>query len=558
MRDDGPRIEPSAAAIGFLFVLAANARYLTGLTQVLDPMIAMDPYYIQMARRPVAEIVRTDPSWGPLYALWLKPFVAVLGDPLRVYFANVGALSVAVSVAIYAYLLRLTRRAAVAAGGSLCFLISVWNVPLDSKVSSFAPLVVVGGLAAAEAVPAGARRMSVAGLAVLVASYARPELYPAALIFAAAALWLSYREARAGDRGASWWSIAVALAILAPSVWTGTPASGRHDGIDRLLQALQEHFAWNWNRWHDAHASALSIWRQEFGAADTPLTAALANPRAVARHVADNTVGTLRLIVGSAFDHFPLFAPPTWPRAVAAENVFVTAAALGVVVATIARPERRRALRDRYGTALFQYAVLTAVCAVATAIIFPVPRYVTMPCVLVLLTAALATSVLLPTSRRFGAGTRVAIALVCLAAVPQPFVVPSTYAVAGLPFAGRITVSRRVADTVAFVRALQLPLPVRVLSTTDGIGALLGDGFDQVDVWAMGTQPLEAYVRAHDVGLVINLEGGRQSLAVDDPTWARLQLQPEELGFTGVPVPGHEIVRVLVRNDLVARAGARH
>src|SRR5689334_4313382 len=112
MSDSGGRIEPSAAALGLLFVLAANARYLTGLAQVLDPMIAMDPFYIAMARRPVAEILRTDPSWGPLYALWLEPFVAVLLDPLRVYFANAGALSVAVSLAVYAYLLLLTRRAA--------------------------------------------------------------------------------------------------------------------------------------------------------------------------------------------------------------------------------------------------------------------------------------------------------------------------------------------------------------------------------------------------------------------------------------------------------------
>jgi hypothetical protein len=445
----------------------------------------------------------------------------------------------------------------VAAGASLCFLISVWNVPLDSKVSSFALLLVVGGLAVAQAVPAGARRMSVGGLAVLVASYARPELHPAATVRVVAALWLSYREARAGDRRAVRWSIAASIAILAPYAWTGTPTSARHDGVDRLLQALQEHFAWNWNRWHDAHASALSIWRQEFGAADGPLTAVLANPRSVARHLADNTVGTLRLIGGSTFDHFPLLAPPTWPRAVTAENVFLGAVAFGAVVVTIARPEHRRALRDRYGTALFQYAVLTAVCVMAMAIVFPVPRYVTMPCVLALLTAALATSLLVPTSRRFAAGTRVAIALVCLAAVPRPFVVPSTYAVAGPPFPGRITVLRRVADTVAFVRALGLPRPVRVLSTTGGIGVLLGEGFEQVDVWGMGAQPLEAYMRTHDVGLVINLEGGRQSLAVDDPTWARLQLQPKDVGFTGVPVPGHEAVGVFVRNDLVARAGAR-
>jgi len=176
-----------------------------------------------------------------------------------------------------------------------------------------------------------------------------------------------------------------------------------------------------------------------------------------------------------------------------------------------------------------------------------------MPCVLLLLTAALATSLLVPAAGQRGTGTRVALALACLAAVPRPFVLPSMYAVAGPPFTGRIAVMRRVADTVAFVRALELPRPLRVLSTTDGIGALLGDGFDQVDVWEMGRQPLEAYMRAHDVGLVINLEGGVQSLAIDDPSWARLQLRPEETGFIRIPVPGQETVRVLVRNDLVAR-----
>jgi hypothetical protein len=100
MTDRPLRIDRSAATIGLAVVLAANARYLTGLARVLDPMIAMDPYYIALARRPLAEIAQTDPSWGPLYALWLKPFVALLGDPLRVYFADVGALSVGVSVAI--------------------------------------------------------------------------------------------------------------------------------------------------------------------------------------------------------------------------------------------------------------------------------------------------------------------------------------------------------------------------------------------------------------------------------------------------------------------------
>jgi hypothetical protein len=177
----------------------------------------------------------------------------------------------------------LTRRAAVGVAGALAFVISAWNVPVDGKVSSFALLVVVAGLAAAEAVPAGARRMSVAAVAVLLASYARPELYLAAPILAAAAMCLAYREARAGDRRGWRWAIVGAVAILGPVAWAGAPAFGRRGGIDRLREALQEHFAWNWNRWHQAHASVVAIWRQEFGAADTPLAAVRANPSAVAR-----------------------------------------------------------------------------------------------------------------------------------------------------------------------------------------------------------------------------------------------------------------------------------
>ena len=318
-----PRIDRTAAAIGLLVVLAANARYLTGVTDVLDPMMAMDPYYIDMARRPVAEIVRVDPSWGPLYALWLKPFVALLGDPLRVYFANARALSVSVSVAIYAYLLLLSRRAAPAAAASLLFLTSAWNVPLDSKVSGFAVLVVIAGLAAAEMLPAGTRRMSVAALAALLASYARPELYPGALAFCAAALWLSYREAREGNPRSWSWSIAVSIVIVAAGAWSGTPAFGRRDGVDRQLAAFKEHFAWNWNRWHQTHASFSSIWQREFGDADSVMRAVGANPHAVAHHLGDNVLGTLRLIVGSTFDHFPVFAPATVPGAVGAENLLV-------------------------------------------------------------------------------------------------------------------------------------------------------------------------------------------------------------------------------------------
>src|SRR5207249_3450620 len=141
--------------------------YLAGLPLVLDPMVSMDAYYIEMAQHPVASILAENPAWGPLYALWLKPFVALLGDPVTVYVANVYALSFAVSLVIYVYLLLLSRRPAAAAGAALFFLISDFNVPLPNKVSSFALLIVLAGFTVSELLPAGTRRMTVATAGIL-------------------------------------------------------------------------------------------------------------------------------------------------------------------------------------------------------------------------------------------------------------------------------------------------------------------------------------------------------------------------------------------------------
>jgi len=91
------RLDRGAVALGGVIVVAANLLYLTGLPLILDPAPDMDPLYIEMAQHPIAHILATDPSWGPLYALWFKPFVAILGDPVAAYTANIYALSIAVT-----------------------------------------------------------------------------------------------------------------------------------------------------------------------------------------------------------------------------------------------------------------------------------------------------------------------------------------------------------------------------------------------------------------------------------------------------------------------------
>ena len=552
-------LDLGAAVIGLVTVVLANVLYLTGMFEVLDPMTSMDPYYIQLAARPMSTIFAEEPGFGPLYALWLKPFVALLGDPLVVFTANVAALSMGVSALLYLHVLLRTRRAAAGACAALFFLVSDFNVPLPGKVANFALLTILAGLVVSQLVPAGARRLSVIAVSVLLAAYARPELYPAAVALCVAAFWIARSEVQATERRVWLWPAAVLTAIVILAIGVGTPIFSARHGNERLFIAFREHFAWNWSRWRSEGGTFLSIWRKEFGDAESTLQAFAANPHAVARHLADNFLGTIGFVAVSAFDHYPLLAPVTRPALVKAESLLSSAAVFGALIVVSARRDWRRRMVEAHGDTLLAYAAVAA-CSIGSAtLIYPLARYLIFPGTILVMAAALAASVFLP-ARSLSPGDRgrgprwrgrLAAALVCLAAVPKPFVLPSAYEVAGSPFKGRIEVARTVTDTVTFIRSLGLPQPVHVLTLTDGIGELLGPGFEEIKVWQKGDQSLETYVNDRHVDLIVTLEAGQQSFRLDDPYWTLILNTPELAGYRRLSVPHHEVPRVYVRGDLL-------
>jgi hypothetical protein len=548
-------LDRRAAALGLVTVVAANFLYLAGLPLVLDPVVSMDAFYIAMAQRPIASILAENPAWGPLYAVWLKPFVAVLGDPVTVYVANVYALSVGVSVLIYLYLLLLTRRPAAGVGAALFFLISDLNVPLSSKVSGFALMLVLAGLSISELFPAGARRMSAAMAGVLLASYARPELYPAALCLGVAAAWLARKESRESGGRVLLWPASTAAAVLILALSTGTPLFSPQHTNDRLVIAFREHFAWNWSTWHHQARNFFAVWEAEFSGAQSVLGAFRTNPGAVMHHLADNLLGSVTVMIGTAFNHYPLLAPVTHPNLVTAESLLVSAAVLGSLICVAGNRRWRRQLFAGDRDAPFAYAVVAAFSFASATVIYPLPHYLVIPGVLLMLVGTLAISLIIPAATDLSWRNQVLAALVCLAAVPRPFVLPSAYVVRGSPFKGRITVARTVTDTISFVRSLNLSAPVHVLTVTDGIGEMLGPGFHEVKGWLKGEQPLQTYMQENDIAVVINLEGGRDSFVLNDPYWPLFQNEPQAAGFTRLAVPDHALVGVYVRSDLLQRQG---
>jgi hypothetical protein len=385
-------------------------------------MMSMEPLYIQMAQNSVTEILNWEPAWGPLYALWFKPLVALFGDPVAIYTANVYALSLGMSIVIYLHLLLLTRRAAPAAGAALFFLVSDFNVPLSSKVSGFALMVSLAGLTVAQLVAPGSRRVSIAAAGVLLASYARPELYPAAWCLCAAALWLGYNESGESGRRALLWPI-IPLACVCFWLLIGVPTYGR----DRFLIAFREHFAWNWSRWHGEGRTFLAIWQQEFGEAHSILQAVLNNPDAVARHLLDNLLGTAGFMVASAFGHYPLLAPATWPALVRVESLLAAAGAFGCLIYVASNHGLRRQMCDRYGQVLLSYAVIATFSLGSATVIYPVAHYLVIPGVLLIVAATLAVTVIAPARSGYSWRWRIGAALVCLVAIQgRSFYLPPT------------------------------------------------------------------------------------------------------------------------------------
>lgn len=530
-------LDRGAATLGLFVVLAANARYLAGFAAWIDPGPSLEPYYIDLAARPLAQVF-ADPAWGPLYVFWLKPLRAIFADPLAVFAYNYYALSVALCTVLYVYVLLLTRRAALATGAALFFVVSDLNLPVTSKVCAFALLVVLIGLTAGECVRPGARRASLIAAATLLSAYVRPEMYPAAVLLVGWSVWLAVGESR-GARAVLAWPAAVVALLFVSACFPGMPVTL---GGGRLLSAVREHFAWNWMAWHGEGLSYAAIWQRTFGDAATVGEALRRDPAAFLHHLGDNARGVVRFLLTAAFDHRPLLAPPTGGWLTRAENGIFALAGFTALALVAARREWRARGRAAYAHLAVPYACLTAIAVVAATLVYPIPHYLVIPAVLLIVAAVLALSVMIGPAApsRTPWTARFAIAALCVAAVPTPF----AFSTASAAAAGK----RPVTDAIKRIRALDLPAPVHVLTFTDGIGDLLGDGFLEYKVWQRAGAGLEDYLRDTHIDVIVTTERGRKSFFLDDPYWDVIQLTPQKAGFRAVPVGDPEQIRVWVRD----------
>lgn len=258
-------------------------------------------------------LARLPAQWSPLYSLWYA-LLSRLGarDRIHLYYLNFRLLGALLPAGCFLVL----RRSRVAFWPA--FALSLYTVSArlswvtDTRVTSFAMLLVMVVAWGLSFLPRGWLRLAAGGLSMLVVAFARPEYTLAAGVLLAAALWMGYRTWR---RGASLWTgprwallgllAPLALAVAAWGLW-GSPVGARS------MYAFGQHFAYT--RWYCLGQPRRGIsWEDEvqadFGQARTILQALMVNPRAFGSHLWCNLKAFPPRLGSTLFLHAAYFLP---------------------------------------------------------------------------------------------------------------------------------------------------------------------------------------------------------------------------------------------------------
>jgi hypothetical protein len=572
-RPDPPRWRGAVLDVLVALVVAglgAKAGY--GAARARDLDLADEGSYAMCAAR-VPEHGLPGVEGSPLYIAWECGLLA-LGAPLdELSHASWAGLAVLLPLALLALARALGagRCAALAVAGFVpaTTLVDVWPYPLH-----LAACVLALGTALAARVPRALGGATL-GLALLAATYARPEFWYSVLLFvplAAVGTVVALRRgrARSAARAAGAFAIGAALLVLAfgspvPTGARSIAAFGQHYTFNRFLAG--EPIAAPWQEW-EAH------FRADFGPAAGVGAALRNNPRAFFWHVRQNAARVPAALVSVAIprlDFTFLNAPHVWigpPLPVAphageealAARVVAAVVALGLLGFVFGLRNWRRGAPDARPLPVGALALVLVVAPAAAASLLVFPRFhYAVPTVVFCAALAAAGFRHLPL-RRPALGARGEAVALLLIATLLGFVVPNRAkgvcvqakfwkSGGGQKMVALPTLAR---DATRALRALGLPPETAVLDHTGGREFFAGFTGPVHDPFALppGTN-LREFVTRSNVGVVVvdATLAGSPALK-DDPEMKELAAGRETATFRLVPATNPPVMWLAVRRDL--------
>jgi len=349
-----------------IIILLAGLKYTFMLEKGLDISFYDEASYLYWGIKiPVEGLPRTD--YAPLYAFWY--FIISLIEPNRVnlFYLNVKLMTILPPIIVYILLRKNRVSIPVSSTISWFFLLSRANAYTWPKVSHFALLIVLFILILVT------RRSLLwtslyASLGGLVVSYIRPEFFMAYIL----SLLIFILTAALGKQErirlpVLLWYLLVTVALLGVF---GLPVS-----TDRSIIAFGQHFSRNWVSWTGIDISPWTNWReivtQNFGTADTVLSAFTNNPSIFLKHISYNILELIR-------NASTLILPTFFPKG--KTSLFI--AALSIIGLCIAKRSTIRNNFREYKNIILFMGLFILPGLVSTIIIQPRDHYLLLPCVL--------------------------------------------------------------------------------------------------------------------------------------------------------------------------------
>ncbi|MCB0507103.1 MAG: hypothetical protein KDD21_02270 [Bacteroidetes bacterium] len=273
--------------LGILFIIICGIRVTYGLENYMDVLFWDESVYLTRGVSMFPSIPR---DWGPSYSLWYKFLSFFITDKVALYYFNFKLTSILICVVLFLFLLSCGVRKVVAFIFSVLFLSSFINLPLWPRVSHYCIIVLFAGLLVAKYQRSFLSKFVVVSLALLVCSYARPELFLVFLPCCLISYILFFVQLKRNSKLEIFLLGILSCSSLFMFVFFKTPLNG--GDANRSIGVFLQHFAMNYSQWHhDNSIFWLDFWeiiKKNF-TDSTSLSAIIkSNPELFLKHITSN------------------------------------------------------------------------------------------------------------------------------------------------------------------------------------------------------------------------------------------------------------------------------
>lgn len=486
---------------------------------------------------------------GVGYMLWYYFISLFQPDRVKLYYLNIIILTIALPLSIFIVLRRYYVPLIIAFLIATLFLVSNANFPLSPKVSQFAAIVMLLGIAAATCTQDTRLKMYIFASVALIISYARPDFFISYIIFIMILIINSLITLRKDIFSKGTLLLSVFLIINLVVVWIlGLPIS--KDGTRSLL-AFGQHFSANYVVWNGINENPWTNWNkyfnQSFKGSTSILSAAFANPSDFFRHILSN----LKL--------FPLqieiMGKLIYPKYIFDLGVYQlkillwTSAFFVVVQLLISKSNVLNYLKT-----CFYFDIKSKYVDVIYLLIFLIPPAITVVLIyprehyllfIILLIIILISLLLFRQNKLISIkfNTNIAFILICIFSL---FAIrPVSQSISDPLIANR--------KVIAFLSTLNIKENINILEAEGGYSIYLGDNFKRIPEYAKG-EPFDLFMSKNNINMIVISNALRaDSRFKSDSKWTDFISSPNSFGFELLNIPGLDDRLLLVRREVLKK-----